>query len=727
MTLFEVKNRLHIKDALSGLVVFLVALPLCLGIALASGAPILSGILAGIVGGIVVGFLSGSHISVAGPAAGLTAVILVQLEQLGGNYAAFLLCIIFAGGLQILFGLFKLGFFANYIPNNVILGLLAAIGVILIATQIPYLLGLGNFSWRELWSDQGINPNIQLDAGAMAIGLLSVVVILVWDKTPLKKLVLPSALIAVLVAAVLNYVLTYLQSPWAIQTENLIQLPNLLNATESAFIFPDWSALANPLIYTGAITLAVVASLETLLNLEAADKLDPHKRASPPNRELWAQGTGNIISGLIGGMPITSVIVRSSVNANTGARSKCSTIIHGILLLLAVLFFVPLMNMIPLSALAAILILTGFKLTHPSLFKKLYQQGWTQFIPFMITLVAILLTDLLVGILIGLASSIVFILYGNLHKGVRVYREKHLHGVITRIELPSQVTFLNRASLISALERVHKHEKLVIDATQSDSIDPDIYQVIQEYQNETAIKRQIDLKLIGFKQHYQELDDAVLDIDISTRDLQSKLKPSDVLKLLKEGNQRFVKNERLQRDIYRQIRVTADEGQHPIAAVLGCMDSRAPTEMLFDVGIGDLFSLRIAGNVAGQKVLGSLEFACQAKGAKVIVVLGHTDCGAVTSACQLALQKQSVADIKEMPHIQYVLGPLMHSVDNVYDIMQPRSLTPAFIDQVTVMNVHYNIQYIIKHSAVLREMLEHQQIDIVGAIYDVKTGKVNFL
>ena len=727
MTLFEVKNRLHIKDALSGLVVFLVALPLCLGIALASGAPILSGILAGIVGGIVVGFLSGSHISVAGPAAGLTAVILVQLEQLGGNYAAFLLCIIFAGGLQILFGLFKLGFFANYIPNNVILGLLAAIGVILIATQIPYLLGLGNFSWRELWSDQGINPNIQLDAGAMAIGLLSVVVILVWDKTTLKKLVLPSALIAVLVAAVLNYVLTYLQSPWAIQTENLIQLPNLLNATESAFIFPDWSALTNPLIYTGAITLAVVASLETLLNLEAADKLDPHKRASPPNRELWAQGTGNIISGLIGGMPITSVIVRSSVNANTGARSKCSTIIHGILLLLAVLFFVPLMNMIPLSALAAILILTGFKLTHPSLFKKLYQQGWTQFIPFMITLVAILLTDLLVGILIGLASSIVFILYGNLHKGVRVYREKHLHGVITRIELPSQVTFLNRASLISALERVHKHEKLVIDATQSDSIDPDIYQVIQEYQNETAIKRQIDLKLIGFKQHYQELDDAVLDIDISTRDLQSKLKPSDVLKLLKEGNQRFVKNERLQRDIYRQIRVTADEGQHPIAAVLGCMDSRAPTEMLFDVGIGDLFSLRIAGNVAGQKVLGSLEFACQAKGAKVIVVLGHTDCGAVTSACQLALQKQSVADIKEMPHIQYVLGPLMHSVDNVYDIMQPRSLTPAFIDQVTAMNVHYNIQYIIKHSAVLREMLEHQQIDIVGAIYDVKTGKVNFL
>ncbi|MDQ1208930.1 carbonic anhydrase [Acinetobacter baylyi] len=727
MTIFQVRNKFHIKDALSGLVVFLVALPLCLGIALASGAPILSGIIAGIVGGIVVGILSGSHISVAGPAAGLTAVILVQLEQLGGNYAAFLLCIILAGFLQILFGLFKLGFFANFIPNNVILGLLAAIGVILMMTQIPYLMGLSDFSWSQLWSGQLDQVMSQIDLGAMLIGFLSLLLILAWDSSPLKKWVLPSALIAVVAAALLNYLLVYFQSPWAIQPDNLIQLPKILDAPESVMIFPDFSALSNPLIYTGAITLAVVASLETLLNLEAADKLDPQKRSSPPNRELWAQGTGNIVSGFIGGMPITSVIVRSSVNANTGARSKCSTIIHGVLLLLAVLFFVPLMNMIPLSALAAILILTGFKLTHPKMFKKLYQQGWKQFIPFIITLVAILLTDLLIGILIGLATSIAFILYGNLHKGVRVYKEKHLHGVITRIELPSQVTFLNRAALISALDRVHRNEKLVIDATQSDSIDSDIYQVIQDYQTETAIKRGIDVKLIGFKQHYAELDDAILDIDISTRDLQCQLSPADVLRLLKEGNERFVKNERLQRDIYRQIRVTADEGQHPIAAVLGCMDSRAPTEMLFDVGIGDLFSLRIAGNIAGQKVLGSLEFACQAKGSKVILVLGHTDCGAVTSACQLRLQHKQISDIQEMPHIQYVLGPLMHSVGSVFDIMQPRELSKAFIDQVTAMNVHYNIQYIIQHSSVLKDMLDRREIDIVGAIYDVKTGKVNFL
>jgi len=620
-----------------------------------------------------------------------------------------------------------LGFFANFIPNNVILGLLAAIGAILIVTQLPYLFGLTDFSWKDVWTATPDTVIQKFDTGAALIGLLSLFLILAWDSSPLKKLALPSALIAVVIAAVLNFVLMNIGSSWAVQTNNLIQLPNILQAPEEVLVFPDFSYLAEPLIYTGAITLAIVASLETLLNLEAADKLDPQKRSSPPNRELWAQGAGNIVSGLIGGMPVTSVIVRSSVNANTGARSKYSTIIHGILLLLAVLFFVQLMNMIPLSALAAILIVTGFKLTHPKLFKQLYQKGWKQFLPFIITLVAILLTDLLTGILVGLFTSSAFILYGNFNKGVRVYKEKHLHGIVTRIELPSQVTFLNRSALISALEHVHKDQQLIIDATQCDSIDPDIYQVIQDYQNETAVKRQVDLKLIGFKQHYEEVDDAVLDIYISTRDLQRKLSPQQVVTLLKEGNERFVKNERLQRDIYRQIRVTADEGQHPIAAVLGCMDSRAPTEMIFDVGIGDLFSLRIAGNIAGQKVLGSLEFACQAKGSKVILVLGHTDCGAVTSACQLRLQEKQVSDVKEMPHIQYVLGPLMRSVESVYDIMQPRELNKAFINQVTAMNVHYNIQYIINNSRVLKDLLDRGEIAIIGAIYDVKTGHVEFL
>lgn len=727
MSILKNQRQFHFKDLLSGVVVFLVALPLCLGIALASGAPIISGIIAGIIGGIVVGSLSGSHISVSGPAAGLTAVILVQLDQLGGNYAAFLLCIIFAGVLQIMFGVLKLGFFANFIPNNVILGLLAAIGIILIMTQLPYLLGLSHINWHNPLTEKILFSYSAIDLGAVMMGLLSLVLMLAWDSSPLKKLTLPSALIAVVFTAGLNFLLVSFGSPWAVQTENLIQLPNILTATESVLIFPDFHFLSEPLIYTGAITLAVVASLETLLNLEAADKLDPQKRSSSPNRELWAQGTGNIVSGFVGGMPITSVIVRSSVNANAGAKTKCATIFHGILLLIAVLFLVPLMNMIPLSALAALLILTGFKLTHPKLFKQLYLKGWKQFVPFIITLIAILCTDLLVGILTGLLVSSGFILYGNFNKGVRVYREKRLHGVVTRIELPSQVTFLNRSALINAFENIKKNEKVIIDATQSDSIDADIYQVIQDYQNETAIKRQIHLKLIGFKEEYKEQDDTLLDIDVSTHAFQDQLTPQQVLDILKEGNQRFVSNERLQRDIYRQLRVTADEGQHPIAAVLGCMDSRAPTEMIFDVGIGDLFSLRIAGNIAGEKVLGSLEFACKSKGAKLIVVLGHTDCGAVTAACQFYEQSLDITQVKETPHVQHFLKPIMEAADTVKREHAGFQLTSNYVYAVTVVNVQNNIRYILQNSEVLRAMVEDGQICMIGAIYDVRTGQVNFL
>ena len=727
MSSLKLENRFSFKDLLSGLVVFLVALPLCLGVALASGAPIISGLIAGIVGGIVVGFLSGSHVSVAGPAAGLTAVIMVQLEQLGGNYSAFLLCVIFAGLIQIVFGVFRLGFFVNFIPSNVILGLLAAIGAILIATQIPYLLGLTDFFWGMIWTGQFQNIAAKFDEGAAMIGLMSLFIILAWDTSPLKKYNVPSALIVVVVAASFNALLAYMGSALAVETHNLIQIPDVFADSESALFFPDFSYLSNPIIYTGAVTIAIVASLETLLNLEAADKIDPLKRTSPRNRELWAQGFGNICAGFVGGMPVTSVIVRSSVNANAGAKSKYSTIFHGVLLLLAILFFVPLMNMIPLSALAAILVLTGFKLTNPKLFKMLYKKSWKQFLPFIITFISILLSDLLIGIMIGLSISVAFILFGNFKKGIRVQKENRLHGVATRIELPTHVTFLNRAMLLKELQQVNHGEQLIIDATQSLSIDPDIYQVIRDFQAQEAIQKEINLCLIGFNQHYAELDDAVLDMDVSTKQLQRKLSSKDVLNLLQEGNQRFVNNECLQRDINRQICVTSDDGQYPIAAVLGCMDSRAPTEMIFDLGIGDLFSIRIAGNIAANEILGSLEFACQEKGSKVIVVLGHTDCGAVTSACQLHLQGQDVTQVKEMPHIHYVLGPLMYSVNNVYDIMKPRHLSKLFIEQVTTMNVHYNIQYIINNSDVLRELLEQGEIDIVGAIYDVRTGKVNFL
>lgn len=687
----------------------------------------ISGVIAGVIGGIVVGFLSGSHISVSGPAAGLAAIVLSLLSQLGGNYQAFLLCLVLAGVIQVAFGIFKLGSFSNFIPTNVILGLLAAIGIILILNQIPYLMGikieLFKMHWKSGWA--ALMPHF--DYGAALIGILSVIIILAWDKTPLKKTPLPSALMAVVFAGVLNYIFIQTNSSLVVREEHLIRLPNVFSANETIFSFPDFSFWNNAIIYTGAITLAVVASIETLLNLEAADKMDPQKRASPPNRELFAQGVGNTFSGLIGGMPITSVIVRSSVNATSGSKTKFSAIFHGVLLAVALILLTPLINVVPLSALAAILILTGIKLASPALFKRLYSEGWKQFLPFIVTVIAIIATDLLKGIMIGLVVSLIIILKNNLKRGVRVIHETHLHGKITRIELAPNVSFLNRAALVSALEKLKSGETAVIDASNTYYIDPDVYNVIKDFKDGTAQTNHIELKLIGFKAHYPEIVEDELDVNVSTEEVQRHLTPKQVLELLKEGNHRFVNHERLHHNIARQIQVTSQAGQHPFAAVLGCMDSRAPTERIFDVGIGDLFSLRIAGNIAGQKVLGSLEFACKSKGSKLIVVLGHTDCGAVTSACQLYEQNQDITKVTETPNVQYFLKPIMEAAHTVKHEQPSYQLTSNFVHAVTVLNVQNNIRYILKNSDVLKQMVDEGEICIVGAIYDVRTGKVDFI
>lgn len=721
------KRGFHSSDLLSGLVVFLVALPLCLGIASASGAPLISGVIAGVIGGIVVGCLSGSHISVSGPAAGLAAIVLSLLSQLEGNYQAFLLSLVLAGLVQIAFGVFRLGSFSNFIPTNVILGLLAAIGLILIINQLPHLMGIKMDLIKLHWQD-GLSALLpHFDYGAALIGIMSVAIILVWNKTPLKKTQLPSALVAVVFAGLLNYIFIHTGSSWAVRPEHLIHLPNVFSAAESIFSFPDFSYWNNSIIYTGAITLAVVASIETLLNLEAADKMDPQKRASPPNRELFAQGIGNTFSGLIGGMPITSVIVRSSVNATSGSKTKFSAVFHGVLLAVALILLTPLMNVVPLSALAAILILTGFKLASPALFKRLYGEGWKQFLPFIVTVVAIIFTDLLMGISIGLVISLIIILKNNLKRGVRVIHETHLHGKMTRIELAPNISFLNRAALVTALEKLKKGETAIIDASNTYYIDPDVYTVIKDFKAETAEKNHIDLKLVGFKAHYPELVEEELDMNISTQEVQRQLSPAQVLQLLKEGNQRFVNHERLHHNIARQIQVTSQSGQHPFAAVLGCMDSRAPTERIFDVGIGDLFSLRIAGNIAGQKVVGSLEFACKSKGSKLIVVLGHTDCGAVTSACQLYEQNQDITKVTETPNVQYFLRPIMEAAHTIKNEQPSYQLTSSFVHAVTVLNVQNNIRYILQTSHVLKQMVDEGEICIIGAIYDVHTGKVDFI
>ena len=447
------------KDLTASVVVFLVALPLCLGIALASGAPLFSGIVAGIVGGIVVGAISGSHTSVSGPAAGLTAVVAAQIANLG-TFEAFLLAVVVGGVIQVVLGIVKAGSLSAFFPSSVIKGLLAAIGVILILKQIPHLLGHDADPDGEMSFNQPDKKNTfteltsifdgDFQYGAGAIGLLCVVLLVLWNRSKfLKKCGVPGPLIVVLLGVGMQMYFARLGGKWLVESTHLVKIPIAESLSDFAgFLrFPDFTAFSNPAVYIAGATIAVVASLESLLNLEAVDNLDPQKRSSPPSRELVAQGVGNIVAGMIGGIPVTAVVIRGSVNVNAGAKSKLSAIAHGVLLLTCVALLPKYLNLIPLSALAAILVVTGFKLASPTLFRQMWKQGRPQFIPFIVTVVAIVFSDLLIGILIGLAVSVFFILKSSLRAPIRQIVETHWNGDVVHIELASQVSFLNRAAL----------------------------------------------------------------------------------------------------------------------------------------------------------------------------------------------------------------------------------------------------------------------------------------
>lgn len=423
-SMFEVAQD-YLKDLLSGLIVFLVALPLCLGIALASGAPLFSGILSGIIGGVVVGLLSGSKTSVSGPAAGLTAIVAAQVADLGA-FETFLMAVVFAGILQILLGLLRAGSLSAYFPTSVIQGLLGAIGVILILKQLPHLLGHDTDPEGEMAFKQPDHENTfteigklllgEIHQGAIVVGLSSLAVLLCWDRIKkLKSSPFPAALLVVFSGIAMKLCLDRIGGAWKIEESHLVQIPVAkdLIQLQSFLRLPDWSQWNNAKVYIAGGMICLVASLETLLNLEAVDKLDPLKRVSPSNRELVAQGIGNTLCGLIGGIPVTSVIVRSSVNINAGAKTKLSTVFHGVLLALCVVAIPTWLNAIPLAALAAILLHTGLKLVHPKLFARMWSAGSCQFIPFIATLVGIVLTDLIVGVSIGLVFSVACVLLGK--------------------------------------------------------------------------------------------------------------------------------------------------------------------------------------------------------------------------------------------------------------------------------------------------------------------------
>ncbi|WP_246151489.1 SulP family inorganic anion transporter [Rubripirellula reticaptiva] len=728
------------RDTLAGLVVFLVALPLCLGIALASGANLFSGLLAGIVGGLVVASISGSHSSVSGPAAGLTAIVAAQIAILG-SFEAFLLAVAVAGVIQIGFGIAKGGALSAFFPSSVIKGLLVAIGVILILKQIPHLVGHdadpeGEMSFQQPDQENTFTELFTLIAGdihvgAMVIGLLSVVFLLVWDRVPnLKKSLVPAPLIVVLFSVALSMILRPYGADWAIGESHLVQIPVASSFSEFfGFLrLPDFTQVGNPAVYIAAITIAVVASLETLLNLEAVDKLDPEKRDSPPSRELIAQGCGNLVCGLIGGLPVTSVVVRGSVNVGAGAKTKLSALVHGVLLLVSVAILPRYMNMIPLSALAAILFVTGFKLASPQIFKQMWNEGRYQFLPFIITVIAIVFTDLLVGILIGLAISVLFILNSNLRSPIRRIVETHLAGDVLHIELASQVSFLNRAAIDRVLGEAKRGSALKIDASQSDYIDPDVLSLIRDFKDNVAPTRNISVSLEGFRRKYQ-LNDNVQFADYSTRELQGKLTAEQVIEILREGNRRFTSGSRLHRDLGRQVDATA-AGQNPLAAILSCIDSRVPAELVFDLGVGDIFSVRVAGNVIGTKTLGSLEFAVGVAGVKLVTVLGHTRCGAVTSSVKFVVQKLSAQSATGCEHLQSIVDEIEPSVPalaaDTFDRL-PKDQLDETVDRVARQNVRHTVKQIISRSSVIQDAVNEGRVKVIGAMYDVKSGVIEFL
>lgn len=485
----------------SGLVVFLVALPLCLGISLASGAPPLAGILSGIVGGIVIGLLSTSHISVSGPAAGLVAIVFGAITQLG-SFELFLCAGLIAGLFQILFGFLRAGSIANYIPISVIEGMLAGIGILIIISQLPYALG-SPISFRQmLASGEG-----QLHLGSLIIASVSIAIMLAWENIkPLQKFkLIPSALIAVIAGVLINDLFISLESPLAIAATGLVQLPepHSLEEAESMLRFPDFSGFANFYVWLTALTIAVVASVETLLSIEAADRLDKRRRITDTNHELRTQGIGNVVASCIGGLPMTSVIVRSSANANAGATHKISTAIHGILLLSCVLTIPHLLNQIPLATLAAVLIMIGYKLTKPANYLHFWRKGIYQFIPFFATMLAVVLLDLLKGVGIGLAISVIFLLYGNMKRAYYLSREALSEAQEITLELAEEVSFLNKAAIKKTLKNIQPNTKITINAQRSVYIASDVLELIEDFTNFYAKENNIQVKLKGFKNDYE--------------------------------------------------------------------------------------------------------------------------------------------------------------------------------------------------------------------------------
>lgn len=496
------------NDFPASIIVFLVAMPLCLGIAQASDAPLFSGLIAGIIGGIVVGAISGSALGVSGPAAGLAVIVADAISDLG-TFEIFLAAVVIAGVIQVILGFLRAGIIAYFIPSSVIHGLLAGIGILIAFKQIPHIFGddsdpEGDY---EFFQPDGENTFSELhdmlnfiSPGVVLVAIISLAILILWERKFIKEhkylRLIPGPLLVVIIGILTAHFMSGYES-LAIGKDHMVQIPvsGGLDSVVSNLAFPDFGAFANPKVYVIALIIAAIASLETLLCVEAADKLDEFKRSTPTNRELKAQGIGNIVSGLLGGLPVTQVIVRSSANVQAGGRTKMSSIIHGVFLLLSVLFIPGILNMIPMAALAAILLVVGYKLAKPALFKKMFALGWEQWIPFLATIIGILTTDILIGIGIGLAISVFVILRNNFRVAYKVKKSPE-DGVY--IELAHEVSFLNKASVKELLDGIKDQEQVTLDAHKNKFLHHDVYEIIQDFLV-SARSRGLKVKVIGME------------------------------------------------------------------------------------------------------------------------------------------------------------------------------------------------------------------------------------
>jgi carbonic anhydrase len=718
--------RQHLNcDIPAGISIFLIAIPLSLGIALALGAPLFSGLITSIIGGLIVAPLSGSALGISGAAAGLVILMLSEIQTLG--FAAFLLAVILAGVFQILMGLAKMGSIAHYFPSSVIKGMLSGIGIVIFLKQIPHAVGYdsdyeGDLSFFQPDNYSSFSELAEMlkfsSPTAIFIALISLGILILWERPAFKKSnffqVLHGTLITIIVGVLINEFLQNHYPDLALKESHLVNLPVAQNASEllSQMHSPDFLQFTNPAVYVAALMLAFLASLETLLAVEAVDRLDVFRRVTPPNRELIAQGIGNITSGLLGGLPMTQVIIRSSINVQSGAKTKASGVISGAFLLMTVCFIPEYLNKIPLASLASILLVVSYKLTRLRVFKKMYNAGLYHFIPFIATILGLIFTNLAVGILIGMAAALLSIVLEN-YKTAQYFRETHI-GNKTIFRLSEHVSFLNKATLKQTFDQLPANSEIVIDATRSKYLDYDVFEVIRDFKKEAPLKNiQLTLQNVrGFG-----VLKPVENVQAHTYESQQALTPAEVLQILKDGNANFVNNLESNRNFLEQVNDTSD-GQFPIAIILSCMDSRTSTELVFDQGLGDIFSTRVAGNVVNDDILGSMEYACQVAGSKLIVVLGHTHCGAIKGACaQVKLENLTGLLDKIQPAVNCVCTK--HNVTAI-------GHNDDLIQQVADKNVQLMVEQIKQRSRVLNDLLLAGKIDIVGGMYDVETGKVEF-